>query len=202
MGAVLFWLGIGLVIALVLLAARATDRRARQRGHHLRSGGDMSSAALEQRRDTVASDGMGHLNSDRLWTSPRNRGPLAPTRRRCVRLRRLAARRLGGPEDTKPAMRWPRGRWPAVWWQRCCWSREHRGGGFDSHTTAAVADRPCQQARRLRDGRPDPYAARLRPRRPRRATIVPFTTDLSGRKRTPTGNPMAAMTCVVRRLAR
>jgi hypothetical protein len=59
MGAVLFWLGIGLVIALVLLAARTTDRRARHRGHHIRSSGDMSSAALEQRRDTVASDGMG-----------------------------------------------------------------------------------------------------------------------------------------------
>ena len=72
MGAVLFWLGIGLVLALVLLAARATDRRARGRGHHIRSGGDMSSAALEQRRDTVASDGMGHLDSDRSWTS-RNR---------------------------------------------------------------------------------------------------------------------------------
>lgn len=70
MGAVLFWLGIGLVIALVLLAARATDRRARHRGHHIRSGGDMSSAAtLEQRRDSVASDGIGHLNSDRSWTS-------------------------------------------------------------------------------------------------------------------------------------
>jgi membrane protein implicated in regulation of membrane protease activity len=69
MGAVLFWLGIALVIALVLLAARATDRRARQRGHHLRSGGDMSGAALEQRRDTVASDGMGHLSSDRSWTA-------------------------------------------------------------------------------------------------------------------------------------
>ena len=74
MGAGLFWLGIGLVIALVLLAARATDRRARQRGHHLRSSGDMSSAALEQRRDTVASDGMGHLSSDRSWTA-RSREP-------------------------------------------------------------------------------------------------------------------------------
>jgi hypothetical protein len=69
MGAVLFWLGVGLVVTLVLLAARATDRRARHRGHHLRSGGDMSNAALEQRRDTVASDGMGHLNSDRSWTA-------------------------------------------------------------------------------------------------------------------------------------
>jgi len=29
----------------------------------------MSSAALEQRRDTVASDGMGHLSIDRSWTS-------------------------------------------------------------------------------------------------------------------------------------
>jgi hypothetical protein len=73
MGAVLFWLGVGLVVALVLVAARATtDRRARRGGHHIRSGGDMSSAALEQRRDTVASDGMGHLDSDRSWTS-RNR---------------------------------------------------------------------------------------------------------------------------------
>jgi hypothetical protein len=69
MGAGLFWLGIGLVVALVLLVAKVTDRRARERGHYLRSGGDMSSAALEQRRDTVASDGMGHLVSDRSWTS-------------------------------------------------------------------------------------------------------------------------------------
>ena len=74
MGAVWFWLGVGLVIALVLLAARATDRRARRGGHHLRSGGDLSSAALEQRRDTVASDGMGHLHSDRSWTA-RSREP-------------------------------------------------------------------------------------------------------------------------------
>jgi len=35
-----------------------------------------------------------------------------------------------------------------------------------------------------------------------RATTVPFTTDASGRKRTPTDNPTAAMTCAVRRLAR
>ena len=70
MGAVWFWLGIGLV----LVAARATDRRARRRGHRLRSGGDMSSAALEQLRDTVASDGMGHLHSDRSWTA-RSREP-------------------------------------------------------------------------------------------------------------------------------
>ena len=35
MGAVLLWLGVGLVITLVLLAAWTTDRRARRMGHHL-----------------------------------------------------------------------------------------------------------------------------------------------------------------------
>jgi hypothetical protein len=35
-----------------------------------------------------------------------------------------------------------------------------------------------------------------------RATNVPFTTDASGRKRTPTDNSTAAMTCAVRRLGR
>ena len=34
---------------------------------------------------------------------PRDRRPHAPNRRRCLRMRRLAARRLGGPEGTKPA---------------------------------------------------------------------------------------------------
>jgi hypothetical protein len=65
----------------------------------------------------------------------------------------------------------------------------------------------CQQVRRLRDG-PHP-AVDLMPtlRGPAtvvlagRATTVPFTTDASGRKRTPTDNPTAAMTCAVRRLA-
>jgi hypothetical protein len=40
MGAVLFWLGVGLVITLALLAAWAVDRRARRMGHHVRHGSD------------------------------------------------------------------------------------------------------------------------------------------------------------------
>jgi flagellar biogenesis protein FliO len=43
MGAVLFWLGVGLVITLVLLAAWAVDRRARRMGHHVRHGSDILS---------------------------------------------------------------------------------------------------------------------------------------------------------------
>jgi hypothetical protein len=70
------------------------------------------------------------------------------------------------------------------------------------------ADGPCQQVRRLRDG-PHP-AVDLMPTAARpatvvltgRATTVPFTTDASGCKRTPTDNPTAAMTCAVRSLAR
>ena len=82
------------------------------------------------------------------------------------------------------------------------------GSGFESHLTAAAGRRPlptsqASPGRALPCGRPDAYAAR-----PAtvvlagRATTVPFTTDLSGRKRTPTDNPMAAMICAVRRLAR
>jgi hypothetical protein len=37
-----FWLGVGLLLALVLLAARAMDRRDRRRGRYLRSGGEMA----------------------------------------------------------------------------------------------------------------------------------------------------------------
>jgi hypothetical protein len=69
MGALLFWLGIGLVIALVLLAARATDRRARRRGHHVRYGGDILRDAWEHRRDAAASGEVGHMNQDHSWTS-------------------------------------------------------------------------------------------------------------------------------------
>jgi hypothetical protein len=77
MGAVLFWLGIGLVIALVLLAVRAFDRRARRRGHHLRSGGDIFRDAWEHGRDTEASAETAHMNSDHSWTSRsrRTEGP-------------------------------------------------------------------------------------------------------------------------------
>jgi len=67
-GVVVFWVSIGLVLVLVLVAARAVDRRDRRRGHHLRSSGEMAHDAWEQRRDTVASDGIGHMNADRSWT--------------------------------------------------------------------------------------------------------------------------------------
>jgi hypothetical protein len=69
MGALVFWLGVGLLVALVLLAARAVDRRDRRRGHDLRSGGEMSRDAWEHRRDAVAGDSVGHLNADRSWTA-------------------------------------------------------------------------------------------------------------------------------------
>jgi hypothetical protein len=69
MGALVFWLGVGLLVALVLLAARAVDRRDRRRGHFLRSGGEMSRDSREHRRDAVAGDGVGHLNADRSWTA-------------------------------------------------------------------------------------------------------------------------------------
>jgi hypothetical protein len=69
MGTLIFWLGIGLVIALVLLAARATDRRARRRGHHVRYGGDILRDTWEQGRDTEASGELFHLNRDQSWMS-------------------------------------------------------------------------------------------------------------------------------------
>jgi hypothetical protein len=68
MGALVFWLGVGLLVALVLVAARAIDRRDRRRGH-LRSSGEMSRDAWEHRRDAVAGDSAGHLNADHSWTA-------------------------------------------------------------------------------------------------------------------------------------
>jgi hypothetical protein len=41
MGALVFWLGAGLLLALVLVVARVVDRRDRRRGHSLRSSGEM-----------------------------------------------------------------------------------------------------------------------------------------------------------------
>ena len=76
MGALAFWLGIGLLLALVLLAARAIDRRDRRRGHYLRSSGEMARDAWEHRRDTAAGDG--HLSSDRSWTSHSASSRVAP----------------------------------------------------------------------------------------------------------------------------
>jgi hypothetical protein len=69
MGALIFWLGVGLLLALVLVAARAIDRRDRGRGHYLRSSGEMSRDAWEHRRDAVADDSAGHLNADHSWTA-------------------------------------------------------------------------------------------------------------------------------------
>jgi hypothetical protein len=69
MGALVFWLGVGLVVVLVLLVARAVDRRDRRRGHDLRSSGAMARDAWEHRRDSVAGDSAGHLGSDRFWTA-------------------------------------------------------------------------------------------------------------------------------------
>jgi hypothetical protein len=69
MGALVFWLAVGLLVALVLLAARAVDRRDRRRGHYLRSSGEMARDAWEHRRDAVAGDSIGHLNADHFWTA-------------------------------------------------------------------------------------------------------------------------------------
>ena len=49
MGAVLFWLGVGFVITLVLLAAWAVDRRARRMGHHVRHGSGILQRDLGRR---------------------------------------------------------------------------------------------------------------------------------------------------------
>ena len=69
MGAVLFWLGVGVALALVLLAARAADRRGRRRGHHLRDGLDIYRDTREQHRDSRAGDAQGWMNRDQSWTS-------------------------------------------------------------------------------------------------------------------------------------
>jgi mannose/cellobiose epimerase-like protein (N-acyl-D-glucosamine 2-epimerase family) len=73
MGALVFWVGVGFLVALVLLAARTVDRRDRRRGHYLRSSGEMSRDAWEHRRDAVAGDSVGHLNADRSWTAQSRR---------------------------------------------------------------------------------------------------------------------------------
>jgi hypothetical protein len=92
--------------------------------------------------------------------------------------------------------------------------------GFDTHMIAG--SRACSTSTRLTHstitnqtsphfaealaspcGRPDAYArGSATVVLAGRATNVPFTTDASGRKRTPTDNSTAAMTCAVRRLGR
>ena len=64
----LFWLGIGLAIALALVAAWAVDRRDRRRGHQLRSSGDIFRDVREQKRDNRSGDTTAYLNPDQSWT--------------------------------------------------------------------------------------------------------------------------------------
>jgi len=64
----LFWLGVGLAIALVLLAAWAIDRPSRRRGHQVRSGGDIFRDVREQNRDNRAGETTEYLNQDQSWT--------------------------------------------------------------------------------------------------------------------------------------
>jgi len=64
----LFWLGVGLAIALVLLAAWAIDRQSRGRGHQVRSGSDMYREVREQNRDNRAGETTEYLNQDQSWT--------------------------------------------------------------------------------------------------------------------------------------
>jgi hypothetical protein len=78
MGAVLFWLGVGLVIALVLLAAWAVDRRARRRGHHVRHGSDILREAWEHGRDADMSGNAFYLGQDLSWMSRSRHTEAAP----------------------------------------------------------------------------------------------------------------------------
>jgi membrane protein implicated in regulation of membrane protease activity len=64
----LFWLGVGLAIVLVLLAAWVFDRQSRRRGHQVRSGGDIYRDVREQKRDNRAGDTTEYLNQDQSWT--------------------------------------------------------------------------------------------------------------------------------------
>jgi hypothetical protein len=87
MGAVLFWLGVGLVITLALVAAWAVDRRARRMGHHVRHGSDILSETWEHGRDADMGGNAFYMGQDLSWTS-RSRhtkaatedGPSATTR--------------------------------------------------------------------------------------------------------------------------
>jgi hypothetical protein len=69
MGAMLFWLSVGLVITLVLLVAWAVDRRARRTGHQVRDGGDILSKAWEHGRDVDLSGNAFYLGQDLSWSS-------------------------------------------------------------------------------------------------------------------------------------
>jgi hypothetical protein len=119
----------------------------------------------------------------------------------------LPARVATGPG--RPPVRQTQGRVP-----------DARSSWFGSSSSATLArsssprvrsratDRSSVRLRHLRDG-PHPAAGRMPTLRgpatvvlAGRATTVPFTTDASGCKRTPTDNLTAAMTCAVCRLTR
>jgi hypothetical protein len=78
MGAVLFWLGVGLVISLVLLAAWGVDRRARRMGHHVRHGSDILSETWEHGRDADMSGNAFYMGQDLSWTSRSRHTKTAP----------------------------------------------------------------------------------------------------------------------------
>ena len=69
MGAILSWLGVGLVNTLVLLIAWAVDRRARRTGHQVRDGGDILSETWEHGRDADISGNAFYLGQDLSWSS-------------------------------------------------------------------------------------------------------------------------------------
>ena len=68
MGAIVFWLGIALGIALLLMAAWILDRRSRRRGHRLRGGADISRDVREQDRDLRSAREQRYLGEDQSWT--------------------------------------------------------------------------------------------------------------------------------------
>jgi hypothetical protein len=80
MTVVLVWVGIGLGVALLLLAAWAADRRSRRRGHRRRAAGDVLRDVREERADLQAGDEQRWLNKDRSWTrrSRQAKDPHAP----------------------------------------------------------------------------------------------------------------------------
>jgi hypothetical protein len=63
----LFWLGVGLAIALVLSAAWAMTAKADAEGQ-VRSGGDIFRDVREQNRDNRAGETTEYLNQDQSWT--------------------------------------------------------------------------------------------------------------------------------------
>jgi hypothetical protein len=68
------WLGIGLGVALLPLAAWASDRRSQRHGHHLRAGADIYRDVREEHRDLRAGHEQRYLNPDQSWTHRSRQG--------------------------------------------------------------------------------------------------------------------------------